>query len=93
MQRDRKRPVGGLRLDPERFQEFDEIGVGSRVERNKASVERDVLTIDGRNQGIRMTSEPSSILVDDDVVMAVRKPRRGKPHGAGANDRNHKTTV
>ena len=60
--------VGGLGLDAKRPQQFDKIGICSRIEDDEAGVDRDFALADGDENRVGMAAEPVRLLVDDDVV-------------------------
>ena len=80
---DREGHVGGLRLDVKRLQQFDEIGICSRIEDDEARVDRNLTLRNGRENRIRMSADPIRLLVDDDVVAPGEQPCGGEAGHAG----------
>ena len=84
--------VGDLGLDAERPQEFDKIGVCSRVEDDEAGVDRDLALADGDENRVGMAAEAVRLLVNDHVVPPAEEPRGGEARDAGADNCDAKTS-
>ena len=91
IERDGEGHVGRLRLDAESLQEFDEIGICSRIVDDEAAIDGDFAAIDTRKDRIRMSADPVGLLVNDDVVTPVEQPCGGKAGDACSHDANAKT--
>jgi hypothetical protein len=91
VQGDREGHLGRLRLDVERFEEFDKIGIGSRIVDDETGIDGDLALGDRRKDRVRMAADPVRLLVDNDVMAPAQEPSRGEPCNARPHDSNAKT--